>query len=46
MLRRRPVNLNAQSTDATVSLIQDVLAKGVNLVHVSLARGKLSRRMR
>ncbi|PWN98643.1 ribonuclease HII [Tilletiopsis washingtonensis] len=34
MLRRRPVNLNAQSTDATVSLIQDVLAQGVNLVHI------------
>lgn len=34
MLRRRPHNLNAQSSDATVHLIQGVLESGIDLVHI------------
>ncbi|CEH16147.1 ribonuclease h2 subunit a [Ceraceosorus bombacis] len=34
MLRRRPVNLNAQSLAATMELIQGTLDAGVNVVHV------------
>lgn len=34
MLQRPPVNLNVQSQDATVLLIREVLAKGVQLSHV------------
>lgn len=35
MLKKVPYNLNAQSHDATFSLINDVIAKGVQLEHVS-----------
>ncbi|EIM21266.1 ribonuclease HII [Wallemia mellicola CBS 633.66] len=34
MLKKVPYNLNAQSHDATFSLINDVIAKGVQLEHV------------
>ncbi|CBQ71403.1 related to 35 kDa ribonuclease H [Sporisorium reilianum SRZ2] len=34
MLRRRPVNLNAQSSSATVSLIQGVLDSGVDVTEI------------
>ena len=34
MLKSVPYNLNAQSHDATFSLITDVMAKGVQLEHV------------
>lgn len=35
MLRRRPHNLNAQSTEATVELISGVLEAGVDIAEVS-----------
>lgn len=35
MLRRRPHNLNAQSTEATVELISGVLESGVDVAEVS-----------
>lgn len=35
MLRRHPTNLNAQSAQATVSLIADVLNKGIDVTEVS-----------
>lgn len=34
MLKRRPHNLNAQSSDATVHLIQGVLDAGVDITHI------------
>lgn len=34
MLRRRPINLNAQSSQATVSLIAGVLEQGVDLTEI------------
>lgn len=34
MLRRRPINLNTQSTEATVELISGVLASGVDISEV------------
>ena len=35
MLRRVPVNLNRQAEEATIGLIRDALARGVNLKEVS-----------
>ncbi len=34
MLRRRPINLNAQSSAATVGLIQGVLDAGVDVTEI------------
>ncbi|EJD48903.1 ribonuclease H-like protein [Auricularia subglabra TFB-10046 SS5] len=34
MLRRPPINLNIQSQEATILLIREVLAKGIQLSHV------------
>lgn len=36
MLRRPPTNLNRQSQDATILLIREVLAKGIELSEVCL----------
>ena len=36
MLRRQKYNLNAMAHDTTISLIQNVLDRGVNLVEVSI----------
>jgi len=35
MLRRVPVNLNRQAEEATIGLIRDALARGINLKEVS-----------
>lgn len=42
MLRRKPHNLNAQSCDATVMLIQGVLDSGVDVTHVRRGRRALT----
>lgn len=34
MLRKRPINLNLQSTEATIELISGVLTSGVDIAEV------------
>lgn len=39
MLRRSPFNLNRQAEEATIGLIREALARGVNLKEVSALGG-------
>lgn len=42
MLRRSPFNLNRQAEEATIGLIREALARGVNLKEVSRIQAVLS----
>jgi len=42
MLRRSPFNLNRQAEEATIGLIRETLARGMNLKEVSRIQAVLS----